>query len=342
MKKFIAIIFIGIAFAYSLKAQVLKNDIFTQNGNPVVTYQMSEISGTERDKLDKKYVGVHANTIPIILYPPYYSTNLFNCHGYTFLKEKGWPDRWLGLKIGNNDPDIYISDGSYYKVPSAVYPGIVFYDRPFDHSAVTTPTTATTNIVISKWIDGPLMQHELGVGPNFGTSWKFYALTPPITGPSVLCYGSSGIYTISLHPAVTVTWDKSTNLSINGSGNSISVTANDNGSGFLIAKADGVNVKTYKVFVGPPSDLTVSGPTYKKAGSTFLFTATTASDLTSISWTITPSKGTTLYPDGKNCLIYFSSLSANLTYTVKSTANNQCGQVTASHSIDIGPYSGEY
>ena len=80
----------------------------------------------------------------------------------------------------------------------------------------------------------------------------------------------------------------------------------------------------------------------QNAGSTFTFCATTGSTVTSMNWTTSPKVGVTLYPNGNTCDIYFSSLSQNNTFKVTATATNQCGQISASHSITIGPYSGEY
>ena len=220
MKKIIIFIFVGIVFSFSTKAQVLKNDIFTPKGSPVVTYQMTEATSTERAGYDSDYISTFPNATPIYTYPPYSSTKLFNCHGYAWLKVEGGPDRWIGLNSGNRDPDVYMTDGSYIEVPNPVYPGKVFYTRPSDHSAVTTANNS--NIVISKWNQWPLMKHALGYGPNFGSSWKFYKLAPPaITGPLVIC-GSGSTFSVTGAPT-GFTWGCSSKISISGSGNTVTV-----------------------------------------------------------------------------------------------------------------------
>ena len=119
-----------------------------------------------------------------------------------------------------------MSDGSYVQVSQATYPGKVFWGRESngDHSAVTT---SQQGILISKWNEWPLMQHAWNYSP-FGTSnLKYYVKAPIITGPSSVCPGTTGVFTVN-HPFanVGVTWSCSPSLSITPNGNSVTVTNN--------------------------------------------------------------------------------------------------------------------
>jgi len=265
MKKIFILIITGIVFSNLLKAQTLKNDIFTPKGSPVVTYQMTEASNYDREYYDADLMSRFPNAKPIYTYPPYSSTRLFNCHGYAWLRVEGGPDRWIGLNTGNRDPDIYMTDSSYVEVLNAVYPGKVFYTRPGDHSAVTTATSSDT--VISKWNEWPLMKHKLGYGPNFGSSWKFYIKTPTITGSKNICAGSSYTFSVINAPNGFV-WDVSPSLTKTGTGTSITVTANGNEiPGWVRVMLGSIELARYDLWVGLPSPyiyFSVQGPFYSE------------------------------------------------------------------------------
>ena len=131
---------------------------------------MCEASDAARKALDLDCSKNYPNAQQVITYNEYSSTSLFNCHGFTFIRTQGGPDRWLGYYPGNRDPDVYLDgyygDGSYKRVNSMQYPGgIVFWGRPGDHSAVVNSQGSVT----SKWGDGPLMVHSVNYGP-YGNS----------------------------------------------------------------------------------------------------------------------------------------------------------------------------
>ncbi|MDR2585741.1 MAG: InlB B-repeat-containing protein, partial [Prevotellaceae bacterium] len=120
---------------------------------------------------------------------------------------------------------------------------------------------------------------------------KFSPIYIPISGSNVLSVNSTATLSINNTTGATYSWDCSSNLSLSGSGNSVSVTANSNGAGWVCILINGEEVSRYVVFVGPPSDLSVFGPLAPvKAGGSHTFAAITGSPTTSSTflWSISP------------------------------------------------------
>ena len=175
---------------------------------------------------------------------------------------------------------------------------------------------------------------------------KFTLIPISMSGPATLCIGSSSTVFISNTTGATYQWDCSLNLSISGSGNSVLVTANSNGAGWVRIKLNGEEVSKHNVWVGAPSDLSILGSGMALAGGTVSFIAATGSPTssTSFSWSISPTTGVTMYnPYNYSNNIYFSAAAANTTFTIQVTATGPCGgPITATYYIDIGKYSGEW
>jgi len=213
MKKLIFLCLLSIIFSYSIKAQCSntpKYDIVTPRGNTVLTYVMCEADAKTRADCDKQLAAAYPNAQVIKNYTGcdgISSTNKFNCHGYAWIKaaEGVDIDRWIGLALNNRDPDIYMTDGSYLEVPMAAYPGKIFWNRPGDHSAVTTDQPG---IVISKWNNGPLMKHNLnyGIFASNGTDVKYYVRTPVISGTDLIPCSGTVSYTLP-STISSITWN---------------------------------------------------------------------------------------------------------------------------------------
>ncbi|GHV58491.1 hypothetical protein FACS1894182_11050 [Bacteroidia bacterium] len=206
MKKFIILFWTSIAFSYSLRAQcsdTLKNDIYTPNGSPVVTYVMCESSLPTRLSFDQQYTQTYPSAIQIITYDGLSSTRKFNCHGYAWLRVEQGIDRWIGYS-GTTDEDIYMTDGSYTQVSQAIYPGKVSWASG-DHSAITTNHPDT---LISKWNQWPLMKHKWNYSPFGSSNLKYYQKTPPtLTGPDVVGATCATTFTINHSPSgFSVSW----------------------------------------------------------------------------------------------------------------------------------------
>jgi hypothetical protein len=156
----------------------LKCDIYTPMGSFVATWSSSgEFVFSARknnDSLAKsKYPGIEL----IFPYDGVSTTRMFNCHGYAWLRVEQGIDRWIGYQNIEKGtyPDIYMTDDSYIEVPIETYPGKVFWDRPGDHSAITTDQPGW---VISKWADGVLCKHPIGHSPYGSTNLRYYVKNP--------------------------------------------------------------------------------------------------------------------------------------------------------------------
>ncbi|MDR1155155.1 MAG: T9SS type A sorting domain-containing protein [Bacteroidales bacterium] len=179
-RKFIILLWAGVAFLHFLKAQCpeQKDDIYTPNNSPVVTWAMCELSLSGRRELDDSWAILHPAAQQIKTYDNLSSTYKFNCHGYAWLRTEEGIDRWIG-RIYTTDENIYMEDGSYTQVSQPMYPGKVSWVG-VDHSAVTTSHPDT---FISKWTMGPLMKHHKNDHPYGSNSVTYWVRTPTISGP---------------------------------------------------------------------------------------------------------------------------------------------------------------
>ncbi len=148
-------------------------DIYTPMGSVVKTHLVvCEQFVWVSKKIDSLYLVEFPDTEQIILYHGVSSTEMFNCHGYAWLRVEQGIDRWIGY-YDNTDTDIYMADSSYIQVPFETYPGKVFWPKENDHSAITTDQPGW---LISKWGAGPLVRHRWNDHPykegNAGV--KFY------------------------------------------------------------------------------------------------------------------------------------------------------------------------
>ena len=283
MNKFVILFLTSLTFSYSLKAQCTdtkKNDIFTPNGKPVDTWVMCEDPLDVRAGFDRDYSRSYPNAKPIITYDNLSSTAKFNCHGYAWLRVEGGPDRWIGHEYAEMGkyPDIYMTDGSYVEVPAGTHPAKVFWERPKDHSAITTSHPDT---VISKWNRWPLMKHYWSDSPFKGGTLHYY-VRPTITGSKNICVGSSYTFSVTNAPNGFV-WDVSSNLTKIGADTSIIVIANGNKSpGWVRIMLGSIELARYDLWVGLPSPyiyFNVQGPFYSEDKYVYDYIETYAGDL---------------------------------------------------------------
>jgi len=168
-----------------------------------------------------------------------------------------------------------------------------------------------------------------------------YPLT--LYGPGAICSGSPQEFTVN-HWNVDFAWDKSSNLTLSGSGSSIWVTGISNGDGWVSINWKGIELKRWSIWVGPPSGVSIYCPVSSvPAGGTVSFYASLHYSVTSaISWSVSPTSGVILTPFGTTGKIYFSSAAANTTYYVTASGSNPYGSTSDTYYIDIGSYSGEW
>ena len=174
--------FVCLHFSFGQCSDVQMYDIYTPVGSYVRTYLMCEASTADRVYYDSYYSSRYPNAEKIIVYDNLSSTRKFNCHGYAWLRVEQGIDRWIGYSSGNRDPDVYMTDGSYVQVPSATFPGKVFWDRPNgDHTAITTEQSGW---FISKWNQYPLFRHRWDDSP-YGTNFKYFSCNVDYTNKTI-------------------------------------------------------------------------------------------------------------------------------------------------------------
>ena len=253
----------------------------------------------------------HASAVPIDT-----STRNYNCHGYAWYKVEDGTLCWL-----EEDVVKFWEDSSYVETTQSLAEKIVFdYDN---HSVIPTDTKGR---YISKWGAGPLMEHDLYDHPFTNGTIKYYKKyvpppppVPSISGPSFLCKGSPSTFT-AVNPPAGFTWDKSSNLSISGSGAQVSVTGTSAGSGYISVKnAGGTEVarQNVTVAIAPVFDY-IDGPDEVKTNVTHYCEAHyTGGTPTEFQWSVS----------GAPSSYYGMSWTGNVgTYIAKYQHPNSCGQ----------------
>lgn len=212
--KNVLFIIIGINILFTGKEHIAAQQmitIYTPKRNPVEAWiGFEEMSDSEKVALSIKYDTTYPHATE--LNPPSATTS-YNCHGYAWhMSEGGDP-----VVIGLTDPyeeDIYWTKGSYIETTSGdpnVRKVSYFADN---HSATVVPST---DLCISKWGMGPLMEHPCNYGPpcynmNYRKYYKLRNLT--LTGNTdVLCPNEQRTFISDLSiQGSTYSWTRSTNL----------------------------------------------------------------------------------------------------------------------------------
>lgn len=133
--------------------------IYTPRGSAVYALYREEYSSDEIAYSDNVYCTAYPNATLIES-----SSITYECHSYAWNMAIGGPTVWI------ISPTPYINDASY--VTSSPINADVLYSSSADFSAI--PTT-TTNIVISKWPNGPVMRHNIYDSPyNVSGSLTYY------------------------------------------------------------------------------------------------------------------------------------------------------------------------
>ncbi|MDR2773633.1 MAG: hypothetical protein LBC19_02615 [Tannerella sp.] len=246
MKKTFAIISL-IYCSIQLHAQCYDFYVQTPNNSNVKACSSGGYSASQVQQAD-----AYSRTFAIQVFDS--GTNSYNCHGYAWHKKEGGSSVWIN-NVGNevNNLNVYWNDNSYYSYNYSSQTHAdnlkVSYGND-DHTAVTT---SDPNVFISKMGCGCLVSHNKDNSPYTEGNFTYYRRTAmSITGPSQLCSGSSGTFTVSPAPP-NYTWDKSSNLTlVSTSGNTATFTANRNRSAWVRILMDGMEVAKYDFTVGTP------------------------------------------------------------------------------------------
>ncbi len=258
-------------------------DVYTPKGNPVTAWVMEEQNSAIRDYFDSYYSSLYPQNTKMTTYDNKSSTRRFNCHGYAwYMTETGMlfnSARWIGY-LATTDEDVYMSDGSYVRVASEMYPGKVSWGSG-DHSAVTT---YTQGVFISKWNEYPLFRHNWNNTPYGNTNLRYYVSTMINGEKTVLCNSSSRNYTVRYIPNATYSWTVGSGLTKVENGNMVTVTASPSYSGSSFVEVTitspiggGQNdIKTsprFEFWVGSFSSIYVTGQSSICPNSIYTYTA---------------------------------------------------------------------
>ena len=208
------------------------------------------------------------------------------------------------------------------------------------YAAKPQPDPKRTGYIFGGWYHESSCTNQVNFSSYPITSNKtFYAkwVQPPvISGSTTICSGTQYSFSASNWQTGVYKWDRSTNLSW-GTKNDITQTpidvkANGSGAGYVrILDSSGTEVKSFPVWVGPPTVTGISGPSTAKAGGPIPFSVSQTGG-TSSTWTAGGNYNVWTY--GINdCDIEFYS---NGSWNVKANVTNQCGSVaSANHTIKI-------
>jgi hypothetical protein len=148
-----------------------------------------------------------------------------------------------------------------------------------------------------------------------------------ISGPSIVCSGSSSTFTVNNAPA-SYTWNKSSNLTlVSTSGNTATFSKNgsSNGNGWVSIVVNNVEAIRENVYVGTPVVTSITGPTNTPNGQYANYHANVATG------TIPTNYQWILNPQGNNNLYGASSVSLDIAfytagnYQLVCRAYNSCG-----------------
>lgn len=332
----------------SVVAGVLKNQSYELTSSEKTALKNALISPTGQ----YAYLGLTANDIIGD------ASTAYNCHAYAWhLTEGNTNNVWINNSNGYKDLDgCYISNGNLDKYWSSTYG--CFYETTEanaekihyycgDHSAVKSKTHSGK--YESKWGDYPLVRHNpTQVINDYKGSYRRYYVKPVIAGVKDLCKSWTYTFTVTNAPA-GFTWDKSSNLTLTGTGNSVTVSATGGSSGWISIKLGTtelirryVSVSTGSPvfdYIEGPDEVTVSSLSYSWQAHFDNYSTI------SYSWSV---GGT---PSSWYICHYYSSSSIDICflqpayYLLQVTGENACGTGYGSMNIDVSnpyPYSSAY
>lgn len=209
--------------------------VYTPKGSPVAAYIRSDqITLFEITGWDELIANEFSQAMQLGM--PTYD---YNCHGWAWEKsDNNSITYWI-----NQSPDLhkFWDDGSFETTSKDFAEKVFYYNG--DHSA--TMHDDSSDYVISKWGNGPLVRHEIGYGPAlYNMNYRrYYARPLSVQGSSVIGGTEQKTYTINWKPSQvsSVTWIYPTNLfNVVSSGqNSVTIqpkTSSTIGDGYVTAR----------------------------------------------------------------------------------------------------------
>ena len=211
------------------------------------------------------------------------------------------------------------------------------YHQDGNHSAIRLDSY----FYISKWGPSALVEHHPYFVPSAYQPWKtmkYYIRKPIITGPKDFCINQTKTYSVSNAPA-GFTWDKSSNLSISGSGASISVSATNSGTGWISVKAGSIEVARYNITVASTAPVIsyIQGAEVVSQYTSYPYYIELSNYTYGVtySWSIL-SGGHYIYPYGPESNYAEISFYDYWSYCLNVSASNACGSDYAYKYIWVG------
>lgn len=222
----------------------VKDYITTPNGSGVETWICQELSSSEIDYLTNIWKSRYPNAVKKAD-----ATRTYNCHGYAWSITENTGTRWINRPFNR----LYIRDGSFLEVEPDNNSSFKIDYSSDDHSAVAT---TSQNIVISKWGQGPLMQHSYDYCPYNSSSIHYLARAQyiDIVGSNVIQYNEEATFSLRYSPIGTFNWSVSGPLQIlSGQGtNSIRVKSTGTGEATLSVNDGKYFQKSKQIRIGVP------------------------------------------------------------------------------------------
>lgn len=259
------------------------------------------------------------------------ATTTYNCHSYAWHLSEGGSTCTVAYYPGDTDESAYWNDMSYIETTEP-YASKISYTSD-NHSAIQT---STQGIYISKWGDGPLMEHARDYGPYDMSSRKYYKIWPEINGTfTALCENSERTFTSNMSiPGSTYAWTKDNNLLdyVSGAGTTsyrVEATSNSGDAWiqFQMTTPSGeVATRNSWVWVNKPVLNSISGSSYGYTDNTYYYNAVPSYEQRSLStYTILLEPLNSNYMDAYNTGWAYITFNEPDYYTLVMKADNACG-----------------
>ena len=291
------------------------------------------------------------------------ATASYNCHSYAWYRVEGGTGNWwidacpsFDYEDPNETPTSttniskYWDDGSYLETienqATKVYYGSCWiwddtlypnqWSNDCDHSAVRITSGSDAGKYESKWGRAGRYIHAYDHCPYYTGNRRYYKknyTAPVISGLPKFCTGSSKTFSSSIWKSC-YTWSVGPNLSVSGSGSSVSVIATQNGNTWVKINSGELEVAKYDIFIGPSLPPSLGGiwRSVSPAGYSFKIDQGTVDfDVTGLVWEIhNIQKGTDLYATfsttvSQNGYYSFPSSAYDQTFYLCVKAVNACG-----------------
>jgi hypothetical protein len=220
--------------------------------------------------------------------------------------------------------DLVCYDGSTFTLNNAPS-GTITWSATGPFTVSGNGTTATVTRTGTDTSNGTLTANVNGTAVASKTITPCPA--PTITGPTNVCTISTYTFTANNAPA-GITWEASSNLTISGTGNSVTVSATANGAAWIKIKVNGATLDNQYIWVGLPVITALHGPTsVNTTGHYVVYIQSDQLAPPNCYWFLNGGTGSI----SSNIYALFPSTEVDITfhnsalYTVNVIASNACG-----------------